>query len=131
MLVDTRSSADILYLQAYDQLGLPRKHLKPVSMPLTGFTGHSVYAAGIAELDLTTGEAPRTTTVRASFTLVDIPDPSYNGLIRRPLINALRAMVSPLYLKMKFPTSRGIGKISGTRKRQGCITNCQYHEVPP
>ncbi|GAA0165847.1 hypothetical protein LIER_21143 [Lithospermum erythrorhizon] len=69
MLVDTGSLADILYLQAYDQLGLPRKHLKPVSTPLTRFTGHSVYPTGIAELDLTVGKAPRTTTARASFTV--------------------------------------------------------------
>ncbi|GAA0159523.1 hypothetical protein LIER_16277 [Lithospermum erythrorhizon] len=35
ILLDTESSADILYLQEYDQLGLPHKHLKPVSTPLT------------------------------------------------------------------------------------------------
>ncbi|GAA0179078.1 hypothetical protein LIER_29927 [Lithospermum erythrorhizon] len=58
MLVDMGSSAHILYLQAYDRLGLPRKHLKPVSTPLIGFTGHSVYSIGIAELELTVGEAP-------------------------------------------------------------------------
>ncbi|GAA0141283.1 hypothetical protein LIER_02460 [Lithospermum erythrorhizon] len=38
ILVDMGSLADILYLQAYDRLGLPRKDLKPVSTPLTGFT---------------------------------------------------------------------------------------------
>ncbi|GAA0169575.1 hypothetical protein LIER_24026 [Lithospermum erythrorhizon] len=93
MLVDTRSSADILYLQVYYRLGLPCKHLKQVSTPLTGFPGHSVYPTGIAELDLTVGEAPRKTTVRASFTVVDIPDPSYNVLIGRPLLNDLRAVI--------------------------------------
>ncbi|GAA0141162.1 hypothetical protein LIER_02369 [Lithospermum erythrorhizon] len=113
MLADTRSSADILYLQAYDRLGLPRKHLKPVSTPLTEFTGHSVYATEIAELDLTVGEAPRSVTIRASFTVVDIADPSYNRLIGRHLLNTLRAIVSPLHLKMKFPTSGGIGEVIG------------------
>ncbi|GAA0167184.1 hypothetical protein LIER_22173 [Lithospermum erythrorhizon] len=58
MLVDTGSSADILYLQAYDRLGLPGTHLEPVCTPLTGFTGHSVYPTGIAELDLVVGESP-------------------------------------------------------------------------
>ncbi|GAA0139895.1 hypothetical protein LIER_01354 [Lithospermum erythrorhizon] len=38
MLVDTGSSADIIYLRAYEKLGLSRKHLKPVATPLTGFT---------------------------------------------------------------------------------------------
>ncbi|GAA0141815.1 hypothetical protein LIER_02870 [Lithospermum erythrorhizon] len=117
VLVDTGSLVDIMYLQAYDMLGLPRKHLKPVSTPLTGFTGHSVYPTGIAEVDLTVGEAPRLVTVRASFTVVDIADPSYNGLIGRPLLNALRAIVSPLHLKMKFPTGGGIGKVIGDQKK--------------
>ncbi|GAA0149315.1 hypothetical protein LIER_43043 [Lithospermum erythrorhizon] len=53
MLVDTGSSADILYLQAYDRLGLPRKHLKLVSTPITGFTVHSLYPTRIVKLDLT------------------------------------------------------------------------------
>ncbi|GAA0142584.1 hypothetical protein LIER_03447 [Lithospermum erythrorhizon] len=118
MLVDTGSSTDILYLQAYDRLELPLKHLKPVSTLLTGSTRHSVYPTGIAELDLTVGEAPRTTTVKASFTVVDIPDPSYNGLIGRPLLNALMAVVSPLHLKMKFPTSGGVREISGDQKME-------------
>ncbi|GAA0171443.1 hypothetical protein LIER_25471 [Lithospermum erythrorhizon] len=131
MLVDTSSSADILYLQAYDRLCLPRKHLKPVSTPLTGFTWHSVYPTRIAELDLMVGEAPRTTTIRASFTVVDIPDPSYNGLIGTPLLNALRVVVSPFHLKMKFPTSGRIGEISGTTRRKGCVINYQYREAPP
>ncbi|GAA0162607.1 hypothetical protein LIER_39441 [Lithospermum erythrorhizon] len=39
LLVDTGSSADILYLATYDRLGLPRNLLKPACKPLTGFTG--------------------------------------------------------------------------------------------
>ncbi|GAA0145316.1 hypothetical protein LIER_05537 [Lithospermum erythrorhizon] len=117
MQVDTGSSADILYLQAYDRLGLPWKHLKAMSTTLTGSTGHSVYPTGIAKLDLTVGEAPRSVTIRASFTVVDISDPSYNGLVERPLLNALRAIVSPLHLKMKFPTSGGMGEVTGDRKK--------------
>ncbi|GAA0157491.1 hypothetical protein LIER_14747 [Lithospermum erythrorhizon] len=115
--MDTGSSADILYLQAYDRLGLPRKHLNPLSTPLTRFTEHSVYPTGIVELDLTVGEAPRSVTIRASFIVVDIADPSYNGLIGRPLLNALRAIVFPLHLKMKFPTSGGIGEAIGYQKK--------------
>ncbi|GAA0180543.1 hypothetical protein LIER_30125 [Lithospermum erythrorhizon] len=117
MLVDMGSSADILYLRAYDQLGLARKHLKPVATPLTGFTGNSIYPVGIAELDVMAGNASRTVTVRASFTMVDIADLSYNGLTGRPLLTALQAIVSPLHLKMKFPTPRGIGEMSGEQKR--------------
>ncbi|GAA0146941.1 hypothetical protein LIER_06766 [Lithospermum erythrorhizon] len=110
MLVDTGSLADIL-----DKLGLARKHLKPVATPLTGFMGHSIQPMGIADVRI--GKGPRMVTVRASFTVVDIADPSYNGLIGRPLLTALRAIVSPLHLKMKFPTPRGVGEMTGDQKR--------------
>ncbi|GAA0163054.1 hypothetical protein LIER_19019 [Lithospermum erythrorhizon] len=113
MLADMGSLADIVYLAAYDRLGLPRNLLKPACTPLTGFTGHSIYSVGIAELDFTMGEAPRTSTIKAYFTVEDISDPSYNGLIDRPILIALRAIVSPLHLKMKFPTTRGVGEVSG------------------
>ncbi|GAA0168428.1 hypothetical protein LIER_23146 [Lithospermum erythrorhizon] len=67
---------------------------------------------GIAELDFMVGEPPRTSTIRASFTVVDISEPSYNGLIGCPNLTAVRAIVLPLYLKMKFSTMGGMGKVS-------------------
>ncbi|GAA0154462.1 hypothetical protein LIER_12434 [Lithospermum erythrorhizon] len=85
--------ADIMYLAAYDRLGLP------------------------PELDSTVGEAPSTSTIRACFTVVDIYDPSYNGFIEHPIRTTLRAIVSPLHLKMKFPTTRGEGEVLGDQKR--------------
>ncbi|GAA0168509.1 hypothetical protein LIER_23213 [Lithospermum erythrorhizon] len=117
MLVDMGSSADILYLGAYDRLGLLRNLLKPACTPLTGFTWHSIYPVGIVDLDFTLGEAPRTLTIRASFTIVDIFDPSYNGLTGRPILIGLRAIVSPLHLKIKFPTTGRVGEVSGHEKR--------------
>ncbi|GAA0162202.1 hypothetical protein LIER_18344 [Lithospermum erythrorhizon] len=111
MLVDTRSLTDILYLQAYDRLCIPQKYLKPVSTPLTGFTRHSIYLTGIDELDLIVGEAPRTVTVRASFKVVDIPDPSYNGLLGRPLLNALRA-IEPPWQKLELESRTAVMKMN-------------------
>ncbi|GAA0158443.1 hypothetical protein LIER_38654 [Lithospermum erythrorhizon] len=100
-----------------DRLGLPRNLLKPACTPLIGYTGYSIYPVGITELDFIVGEAPRTSTIRASFIVVDISDPSYNRLIGRAILTALRAIVSPLHLKMKFPTIGGVGEVSGDQKR--------------
>ncbi|GAA0159601.1 hypothetical protein LIER_16339 [Lithospermum erythrorhizon] len=108
MLVDTGSSVDILYLRAYDKPGLARKHLKQVATPLIGFTGHSIHPMGIADLDVMVGKGSRIVTVRAYFTVVDIADASYNSLIGRPPLTALRAIVSHLHLKMKFPMPWGV-----------------------
>ncbi|GAA0141129.1 hypothetical protein LIER_02344 [Lithospermum erythrorhizon] len=108
MLVDTDSSLDILYMSTYDKLQLSRSLLQPFHTPLTGFTGHSVFTTGVVTLDFTVSCGSKSSTIRAQFTVVDIKDPSYNGLIGRPILTALRAIVSPIHLKMKFPTPGGI-----------------------
>ncbi|GAA0143813.1 hypothetical protein LIER_35813 [Lithospermum erythrorhizon] len=117
MLVDTGSSADIMYLSTFDKLQLPRNHIQPIATPLTGVMGHVVYVLGIATLDFAVDRGDQTSTIKAQFTVVYIDDPSYNGLIGRPILITLRAIVSPLHLKLKFPTAGGIGKVCGNQKR--------------
>ncbi|GAA0161612.1 hypothetical protein LIER_17887 [Lithospermum erythrorhizon] len=46
MLVNTDSTADILYLNTFDKLRLPRSLIKQLHTPLTGFTGHTIHAVG-------------------------------------------------------------------------------------
>ncbi|GAA0183975.1 hypothetical protein LIER_31296 [Lithospermum erythrorhizon] len=76
MLVDTGSSVDILYLGAYDRLGLHSRRSHE------NFDDKRIFHDS-------------------------------DGLIGRPILTALRAIVSPLHLKMKFPTMGGVGKASG------------------
>ncbi|GAA0157402.1 hypothetical protein LIER_14677 [Lithospermum erythrorhizon] len=128
MLVDIGSFTDILYLSTYDKLGLPGNMLQPMTTLLTGFTGHSVYPKGIANLDFTLGLEDKKSTIRAQFTIVDIHDSAYNGLIKRPILTPLRAIVSPLHLKMKFPTAGGIGEACGNQKNARI---CYQMSVPP
>ncbi|GAA0145619.1 hypothetical protein LIER_36153 [Lithospermum erythrorhizon] len=94
MLVDTRSSADILYLSTFDKLCLPKSMRQPVRTPLTGFTSHSFYPLGVTILMVKMGTWLTSTTIRAQFTMVDIPDSSYNGLIGRPILTTTEAIVS-------------------------------------
>ncbi|GAA0149407.1 hypothetical protein LIER_08588 [Lithospermum erythrorhizon] len=110
MSVDTGSSADISYLSTYDKLQLPLSHIQPIATPLIGFTGHVVYPLGIATLYFIVEEGKRIATIKAQFTVVDINDSSYNGLLGRPILTVLRAIVSPLHLKLKFLTSEDIGE---------------------
>ncbi|GAA0177705.1 hypothetical protein LIER_29736 [Lithospermum erythrorhizon] len=128
MLVDMGSSAEILYLSTYDKFGFPRNMLQPMHTPLTGFTGYSIYPAGMETLDFTMGSSSKKSTIRAQFIVVDIDESSYNGLIGRPILTALRAIVSLLHLKMKFPTAGGIGEICGNQKK-GMM--CYQTSVPP
>ncbi|GAA0157623.1 hypothetical protein LIER_14852 [Lithospermum erythrorhizon] len=59
--------------------------------------------------------------------MVDIPDSSYNVLIGRPILTAIKAIVSPVHIKHKFPTAGGIGEMSGDQK---CVCVCYQASIP-
>ncbi|XP_065015514.1 uncharacterized protein LOC135642962 [Musa acuminata AAA Group] len=65
--VDTGSSADILYFDAFQKLGLPGDSMKPIFSSLTGFTGDSILPLGAITLPLTLGAPPRSKTVMTTF----------------------------------------------------------------
>ncbi|GAA0155038.1 hypothetical protein LIER_12861 [Lithospermum erythrorhizon] len=47
MLVDTRSTVDILFLDAYHKLGMSRAQIRPEATPLVGFTRDTVNPLGV------------------------------------------------------------------------------------
>ena len=55
ILVDNGSSADIIYLPAFQQLKLDPKRLRPFESPLVNFSGDKVYPKGIVMLTITVG----------------------------------------------------------------------------
>ena len=59
ILVDNGSSADIIYLPAFQQLKLDPKRLRPFESPLVSFSGDKVYPRGIVTLTVTVGAQPR------------------------------------------------------------------------
>ncbi|XP_064983502.1 uncharacterized protein LOC135623960 [Musa acuminata AAA Group] len=120
IMVDTGSSADILYLDAYLKLGLPRDGMKPVSSALTGFTGDSVSPLGAVTLPLTLGVPPKSKTTMTTFLVIDLPA-AYNAILGRPTLNKVRAVVSTYYQTVKFPTSAGTGETAGSpRESRRC-----------
>ncbi|GAV60533.1 hypothetical protein CFOL_v3_04063, partial [Cephalotus follicularis] len=90
ILLDSDSSADILYKHAFDQLRIPADQLKPVKTPLVGFTGETIHPLGSINLSMVAGTAPRQTQVKMTFLVVDTPSP-YNAIIGRPGLNLLEA----------------------------------------
>ncbi|GAV69368.1 hypothetical protein CFOL_v3_12869, partial [Cephalotus follicularis] len=90
ILLDSGSSADILYKHAFDQLRIPADQLKPVKTPLVGFTGETIHPLGSINLSVVAGTAPHQTQVEITFLVVDTPSP-YNAIIGRPGLNLLEA----------------------------------------
>ncbi|XP_064940575.1 uncharacterized protein LOC135594081 [Musa acuminata AAA Group] len=110
IMIDTGSSADVLYLDAFWKLGLIKESLKPICSVLMRFTGDSVSPSGTVTLPLTLGASPRTKTVMSTFLVVDLPA-AYNAI---PTLNKIRAVVSTYHQTVKFPTPAGTGEVWGS-----------------
>nr|XP_009387769.1 PREDICTED: uncharacterized protein LOC103974627 [Musa acuminata subsp. malaccensis] len=113
IMVDIGSSADILYFDAFQKLGLARENLSPICSTLTGFTGDSISPLGAVTLPLTLGNSSRSKTVMTTFLVVDLPT-AYNAILGRPTLNKVRAVVSTYYQTIKFPTHAGVGEVTGS-----------------
>ena len=111
-MVDDGSEVDTLYLNAYKRMSLTEDDLDPNSSPLYRFTKDHVVPKGVAKLIITVGEHPWTSTVLANFLRVDA---LINGIIRRPLLKALKAATSIYHLTMKFRTTKGTGEVRGNQ----------------
>ncbi|GAV61691.1 hypothetical protein CFOL_v3_05218 [Cephalotus follicularis] len=83
ILIDSDSSADILYKHAFDQLRIPVDQLKLVKTPLVGFAGEIVHHLGSIDLSVVAGTTLRQTLVHMTFLVVDTSSP-YNAIIGRP-----------------------------------------------
>ncbi|KAJ8505716.1 hypothetical protein OPV22_006602 [Ensete ventricosum] len=110
VMIDTGSSVDILYFNAFQRLGLTDLDLAPLTFTLTGFTGDSVSPLGATTILIMFGGEPRSKTLLVSFMVVKLPS-VYNAIIGRPTLNRLRAVVSTFHRIIKFPTRTGVGEV--------------------
>ena len=86
--------------------------LDPNDLPLYKFTEDSVIPERTIKLVVTLGEPPQTATMMIDFLAVKCPL-AFNGVLGKPLLKALKAVISIYCLTMKFPTATGIGQVQG------------------
>ena len=110
ILVDNDSSADIIYLLAFQQLKLDPRRLRSFDSPLVSFNGDRVYPRGIVTLIVTVGTYLVQLTCQLDFLVVDCPS-SYNVIIGRPTLNKWKTTTSTYCLNVKFPTDNGVGEV--------------------
>ena len=114
VLVDNGSFADIMYMTAYQQLSLDPKWLIHFKSPYVSFCGDRIYPKGIISLLVTARTQLAHVTKQVNFFIINCPS-SYNVILGRTTLNRLKAVTSTYCLKVKFPTSHGIGEICGVQ----------------
>ncbi|VFQ76619.1 unnamed protein product [Cuscuta campestris] len=116
VLVDTGSSVNVLYLDAFEKLKLCRTRLEPLKTPLSGFTGDSVEAERSILLTCELGTGDQVVQKQMRFVVVNI-NCVHNAILGRPRINKVRGVISMAHLCMKFYTPGGIGQVKGDQKK--------------
>ncbi|XP_015960908.1 uncharacterized protein LOC107484875 [Arachis duranensis] len=101
ILMDPGSSADVLFYSTFQKMNLSDKLLQPSSGELVGFSGERVSIRGYIWLKTTFGDYPNSKTLEIQYLVVDCKSP-YNIILGRPSLNAFKAVVSTVYLCVKF-----------------------------
>ncbi|KAG7547449.1 Aspartic peptidase domain superfamily [Arabidopsis suecica] len=111
ILVDNGSSTNILFIQAYKELGLDEVGLTRKSTPLVGFSGEVKQTIGEVTLPVYAGGINKHT----KFLVVDCPS-AYNAIVGRPWIHDMGAIPSTFHQTIKFPTPHGVKEIVGDQE---------------
>ena len=110
ILVDNKSSIDILYYQTFQKMGLKNNDLMPSPNPIYGFTGDFVTPMGVITLPMTVVEYPRESYVMADFLVIDQLS-AFNTVLGRPSLRALKPIISIYHLLIKFPTHNEVRQV--------------------
>lgn len=101
VLVDNRSSIDILFYDTFPQINLSKNQFRRVSISLIGFYRDSNRVEEEITLPITTGSPPQQATIHLTFMAIWIPL-AYNIILGWPGLNKFDAIVSTQQLLIHF-----------------------------
>jgi hypothetical protein len=115
VLVDNGSQANIIFLHAFDRMGISHSLLKPLDNPLYDFGGKGTFPIGKIELPLSFGVALNARSEKVTFDIIDMVYP-YNTIMGRGSINKFEAAIHELYLCMKILGPQGVITVYGNQQ---------------
>lgn len=110
-------------------MGIGKEKLRAAIAPLVGFTRDKLYPVRIIMLLVIVGTHPCQVTKAVDFLIVDFPS-AYNAIMRRPMLNKMKAITSTYHLLMRFRTKEGVGEIRGdqTMERECYVASLKGKE---
>ena len=101
IMINTCSSTDILYFDAFQKLGFSTNNYNPMFSSFMGFMSDFISPLGTMNLHVIFGDEHCSKMMLARFMIIDIYL-AYNAIIGRSMPNRLRAMVSAYHMVLKF-----------------------------
>jgi hypothetical protein len=117
VLIDNRSSINIMYQDTMQKLGIKENMLEPSQTTFHGIVlGLSCAPMGKIRIDVMFGNRDNCRVENLKFEVVDLDSP-YHALLGRPALAKFMASMHVAYLKMKMSGPRGVITIIGDYKR--------------
>nr|GFB32050.1 reverse transcriptase domain-containing protein [Tanacetum cinerariifolium] len=91
-----------------------KNQLVPVTTPLIGFSGEITWPIGQIQLLVKIRDEEHSTLAWMNFVVVRSPS-SYNGIIRRPGVRKLQAVLSKAHGMLKLPVEGGVITLKSSR----------------
>jgi hypothetical protein len=112
ILIDNKSSADILLMKPFEQMNLDRRTLELAGNSLFGFGGRKIDALGKKAIPISfaEGEKVRTETITFDIVIMDYPCTAIFG---RGVLSGFKIVIKQSYLCMKMPSPFGIIAVHG------------------
>jgi hypothetical protein len=115
ILVDNKSSTDILFLKTFENVNLTQHMLQPPEYPLQGFGGKPIKSVGKVSLPVSFGDLDNARTETLTFDVVDIYHP-YLVIFGRGFMNKFDADIRQQFLCMKIPAPKGVITVFGDQQ---------------